>query len=354
MAISMTAPARAADFLGMEEGAPKIQNAGPLAFGPFGVLFVGDARSATVFALATGDDDENKTKAAVSVENLDQKAASALKVAASEVVINDLAVNPLSGNVYLSVAKRGSQPGAALLKITADSKITEVSLKKIKFSKSTLANAPTSDEVGRRRNKLRNDSITDLAYVDGQLLVSGLNSGRSSAVRLVAFPFNKASQDAQLQIYHAAHGRDENYAAIRTFVPFIIDGKPNLLAGFTCTPLVKFPLSGVTDGNKIKGTTIAELGNRNKPYDMIVYKKEGKNYLLMANSARGVMKISTENIEQNKGLTERVSGGGKAGQTYETIEAWDGTLQLDSLDDDHAVVVIKDSAGLTLKTLDLP
>ena len=46
-----------------------------------------------------------------------------------------------------------------------------------------------------------------------------------------------------------------------------------------------------------KGKTIAELGNRNKPLDMISYKKEGKDYLLMANSSRGVMKISTENID---------------------------------------------------------
>jgi hypothetical protein len=36
------------------------------------------------------------------------------------------------------------------------------------------------------------------------------------------------------------------------------------------------------------GTTIAELGNRNRPTDMIVYRKGGKDYLLIANTSRGV------------------------------------------------------------------
>ena len=42
------------------------------------------------------------------------------------------------------------------------------------------------------------------------------------------------------------------------------------------------------------GTTIAELGNRNRPLDMIVYKKDGKEFLLMSNNSRGVMKIPTD------------------------------------------------------------
>ena len=43
---------------------------------------------------------------------------------------------------------------------------------------------------------------------------------------------------------------------------------------------------------------------------MIVYKKNGKEYLLMANSSRGVMKITTEKLGNYKGITEKVSGGG--------------------------------------------
>ncbi len=56
--------------------------------------------------------------------------------------------------------------------------------------------------------------------------------------------------------------------------------QPHVLAAYTCTPLVKFPLSDLKPGEKVKGTTIAELGNRNRPLDMIVYQKDGKDYVL--------------------------------------------------------------------------
>jgi len=49
-------------------------------------------------------------------------------------------------------------------------------------------------------------------------------------------------------------------------------------------------------GAKVKGKTVAELGNRNRPIDMIVYQKGGKDYLLLANSSRGVMKINADEI----------------------------------------------------------
>jgi hypothetical protein len=141
---------------------------------------------------------------------------------------------------------------------------------------------------------------------------------------------------------------------VRTFVPFTIDGEPTLLAGFTCTPLVKFPLDSLKSGQKVRGTTVAELGNRNQPLDMIVYKKDGKNFLLLSNSARGVMKISTEKIRENAGLSEPVRGGGTAGQPYETIKELQGVEQMDRLNDDYAVVLIKGEGGSDLKTVELP
>ena len=133
----------------------------------------------------------------------------------------------------------------------------------------------------------------DIAYAEGKVFVSGIAAGPSpSNVREIPFPFSEASAGTSVEIYHGAHGRVEDYAAIRTFVPINIDGEASLLAGFTCTPLVKFPINSLKPGEKTRGTTVAELGNRNRPLDMIVYKKEGENFLLMANSARGVMKIS--------------------------------------------------------------
>ena len=174
-------------------------------------------------------------------------------------------------------------------------------------------------------------------------------------MREVPFPFNDANIGSNVEIYHAAHGRTEDNATIRTFIPLNINGEPSLLAGFTCTPLVKFPVSSFKPGEKSKGTTVAELGNRNKPLDMIVYKKDGKDFLLMSNSARGVMKISTENLATNPGLTTPVTGGGIAGQSFETIKELEGVIQLDRLNNDHAVVVVQSSpTSQDLRTILLP
>ncbi len=136
-------------------------------------------------------------------------------------------------------------------------------------------------------------------------------------------------------------------------MPFNIGGEPSLLAGFQCTPLVKFPIASLDPGKKVRGTTVAELGNRNKPLDMIVYEKDGNRFLLMANTSRGVMKVSTENIERPDGITERI--GETSGQPYDTIEGLGNVVQLDRLNDQHAVILVQAESGLQdLRTIDLP
>ena len=69
---------------------------------------------------------------------------------------------------------------------------------------------------------------------------------------------------------------------------------------------------------------------------------------------RGVMKISTKDIGRSEGLTTPVSGGGIAGQAFETIKELEGTTQLDRLGDKHAVVLITKEGSASLKTVPLP
>jgi hypothetical protein len=338
---------------GLKEGTPDIKSAGSLAFGPDGILFVGDAKGATIFAIGTGDTKGDPNKVEINVSGLNAKVAELLSVNADKITINDLAVNPLTGNVFLSVTKAGS---AALVKIAADGKLTQVSLQKVPMQKVELANAPEDKEVQTKRGpaNLRGQSITDLAYAEGKVYVSGVASGSPSNVREIPFPFTDVNAGTSVEIYHGAHGKLEDNAVVRTFLPINIDGEASLLAGFTCTPLVKFPVNTLKPGEKTRGTTVAELGNRNQPLDMIVYKKDGKDFLLMANSARGVMKITTEGITKNPGITEPVRGGGVAGQTYQTIESLKGVVQLDKLNSTHAVIVTSIDGAMDLRTIELP
>ncbi len=71
------------------------------------------------------------------------------------------------------------------------------------------------------------------------------------------------------------------------------------------------------------GTTIAELGNRNRPLDMIVYQKNGQEFLLMSNNSRGVMKIPTANFGDAAGITTPVTTE-KGGIGYESIASHEG------------------------------
>lgn len=198
-------------------------------------------------------------------------------------------------------------------------------------------------------------AITDLAFVDDQLFVAGLsNEEFASNLRSLPFPFREVSDGTSVEIYHAAHGNYETRSPVRTFVPFNIDDQPHLLAAYTCTPLVKFPVSALNSGEKVRGVTIAELGNRNRPLDMIVYEQDGNRFLLIANSSRGIMKVPTDTVASQEALDQPVRGGGTAGVGYEKIEDLTGVVQLDRFDDENAILLVESDGGLTLKTVALP
>ena len=76
---------------------------------------------------------------------------------------------------------------------------------------------------------------------------------------------------------------------------------PHVLASYTCTPLVTFPIAKIKEGAHLMGTTVAELGSRNTPLDMIAYQSGDKEYILVANSNRALMKIDPKNIETQTG-----------------------------------------------------
>ncbi|MCA9047655.1 MAG: hypothetical protein KDA89_02940 [Planctomycetaceae bacterium] len=349
--LSQSAPA--VELWGLSRGTPEIASADVLTFGPEDILFIGDNKSAAIFAVATGDKEGTPATSDINIEDV---AAKIGDVAGGKAVIRDLVANPATGNVFIAAAVDGK---AALLKIDGAGKISAVPLQDIRFAKAALKDAP-EDKVtgngGRQRN-LREQTITDLAFYEGKVLVSGLRSSDSpSSVRELSFPFAVNDKGVSVEIYHAAHGRDEDYAAARTIVPMNIDGEPSLLAAYVCTPLVKIPLKDVdAGGDKVRATTVAELGNRNQPLDMVSYTRDGKTFLLLSNSARGVMKITTAGLSSNAGLTEPVRGGGTAGQSYETIKSMEGVVQMDKLNDDHAVILVQTDNGIqNLRTVALP
>lgn len=343
----------------MKQGKAEFKSIGPLAFGPNGILFVADTKAAAIVAIDTGDTSSKAASKQLQVEGINQKLAALLGTSADQIIIDDMVVNPASRNVYLAVSRgRGPDATPVLVRVKGDGQPEVVSLDSVKFSRAELPDAPVDGVVGQgnRQSNPRRESITDIAFLEDRVLVAGLsNEEFASTLRAIPFPFKTVANGTSVEIYHGAHGRFETRSPVRTFVPFKVGNEPQLLAAYTCTPLVQFPLSDLKPGAKIKGKTIAELGNRNRPLDMIVYQKDGKDYLLLANSSRGIMKIDTDQIEKAESITEPVSGGGKKGVTYETIESWTGIDQLDRLDPQNAVVLRRAEGGsLNLESMPLP
>jgi hypothetical protein len=224
----------------------------------------------------------------------------------------------------------------------------------IKYSKVDLPNAPVANESNPARNP-RTSSITDMAFVDGRLFVAGLsNEEFSSKLRSVAYPFSTVDGGTSVEIYHGNHGAFETRSPVYTFVPYRVGGEMNLIAGYLCTPLVKFPVNSLKSGSKVLGTTIAELGNRNRPLDMIVYRKGGKEFLLMSNNSRGVMKIPTDTFGSAAKIESRVAEETK-GVPFETVTSMKGVEQLDLLDDARTIVLARaDGGALNLEVVALP
>jgi hypothetical protein len=335
---------------GMSTGKAELQSAGALAFGPSGVLFVGDSVQASVFAIDTADT-KASSAASVDVKGLNEQIAALTGSTPDQVRVNDVKVNPASHNIYIS-AQRGLGPDAIplLLRVGAAGKIEVLPLDHVRYSKVTLPDPPESS-AGKQNPRM--DTITQIAYVDGNIYVAGLsNEEFSSNLRTIPFPFHAASKGAGIEIFHGSHKRYETNSPIRTFVPYTIGNEKYIVAAYTCTPLVKIPIAELKPGNKVKGTTIAELGFGNRPLDMLTYRKDGHDFLLMANSRRGVMKMSMEHLESYESITTPVPE--TAGVPYQTVKELEGVQHLTRFDDSKALILASAGSQLELKTIALP
>jgi hypothetical protein len=335
--------------------AATLQSIGPLAFGPDGVLFAADRQAAAIYAIDLGTQAAGGAPGAKDVAGIDQQIASMLGTEAKEIQITDLAVHPKTHNAFIAVMRgTGSEAKPALLRVDGAGKIQIVAVDGLKMSKATLPNAPAATTAPGQRGNPRMESITDMAFVDGKLVIAGLsNEEFSSKLRTIAYPFRDVEGGTSVEIYHGNHGRFETRSPVISFVPYTLNSTPYLIAGYTCTPLVKFPMASLAAGAKVMGTTIAELGNGNRPTDMIVYRKDGKDYLLIANTSRGVMKVPTDGFATAQGITAPVTTE-TSGVAFERIATLKGVEQLDRLDDARALILARGDAGLALQAVALP
>ena len=325
-------------------GDPEIQSVHAMAFGPESILFIGDSDAAQVVAIDLSSQAKAQNEK-MAIADLEDELSKLLGTETDQLQIIDLAVDPATENVYIAV---NHSSGKSLLFLVNNNTLEPIGMDHVSHSKSVLNNAVAADAKDRRGRSLRQWAISDLRYAEGQVMVSGLSNAEfSSTFRAISFPFNESEAQSSLEIYHAAHGQYETYAPIKTFTPIMINGKSQILASYTCTPLVVFPMTALQDGAHAKGRTVAELGNWNTPLDIIEMEKEGERYVLMANSNRALMKIKVSNIEGfGDSLTERVQErAGTAGVDFINLP-FVNVQQLDKLNETTFVMIQRGADGV--------
>ncbi|MBX7151909.1 hypothetical protein K1X84_09740 [bacterium] len=336
-------------------GSPEVLSIGELAFGPQGILFFGDADGDALFAIDTKDTQTANNYEYFDVLSIDKKLAALVGKTRDDITINDMAVNPLSKNVYLSLSvTQNDKRMPLLIKMDREGKLTEVALANISYFKLPITNALPKD------NARHESTITDIVYYDGNIYFSGLsNEEFSSTLRKVTFPFKEKTATATgLEVYHASHHKFETRAPITSMMPIMINGQLNLMAGYGCTPIALFPVDKLT-GGKIRGKAIADLGAGNAPIDMISFENNGKKFVLISNYHRNMMVVDCDQIIEARELTAD-----SREKEFETLPQWQkdigrnglyfsaglkyvdmslvDVLQLDKIDDTYIAILQRD------------
>ncbi len=301
--------------------AQQIEALGALEFSPEGVLFVGDNVSGAIHAIDLKDESRTKEKFEVNLYNVDAHVAAVLGTAQTHVQINDIAVHPKSGEVYLSVTRgHGIDALPALLKVNAENQIINVDLATVKTSSQVLNNVPngsqqfvlrgtmappTLKEMAKSKRPMRVLSILDMEYHKGELFVAGIsNEDFCSVLRRLPYPFNGKESISNIEMFHIAHDQYETRAPIRSMLVKNIDGIDQLVAAYTCSPIVLIPLTELKDGAKVKARTLGDMGN-GQPIDMVAFNMQGNEMLFVTNNSRMPQVIPLSGLNNAKVVTEK-------------------------------------------------
>ncbi|MEM7473151.1 MAG: hypothetical protein AAF340_17515 [Pseudomonadota bacterium] len=294
--------------------------AGALEFSDSGTLFVGDNYNGAVYAFDMTDGAAPTQVGPVNISDIDVKIADALGVPKSALAINDMAVHPVSAEIFISVSRIGNFESApAVMKVTQAGAIEVTDLAGRPFEKQALDNFPDQSTTFRPRGLGQNPplvrdeakgnvtlsslAIMDMEFHDGELFVSGVAFDNFlSTLRRIPYPFTGAQAAANVEMYHISHDQFETRAPIRAMSIQEVDGKTQLVAAYTCSPIVLIDLDEVVDGAKITAKTLMDYGN-GQPLDMVAYKLNGEDTLFLTNNSRSPHVIPVSSLNNKKGYT---------------------------------------------------
>ncbi len=269
-ATAAAAPKSAAAHLAnIQKGNLQMRDIGRLSFGPGGLLLAAEPAAAAIVAIDTGDTGPVR-KLKKRVDDIEGVVSASVGAPRKDVRIEDMAVNPASGLIYLSVKLQGKP---AILTVNADGQVGSLDFKKAAHVKATL---PTKDGV-------RFGRITDLA-ITGERVIVAATSREEFSNKIYTLPLplkhGEAADYISAETYHVSHRRWETKAPIQSFIPYEENGKDYVIGAFACTPVAKFPIDDIQPGAEIRGVSVLELGSGNRPRDMFTYTSGGKTWVV--------------------------------------------------------------------------
>lgn len=320
------AESRAALTHGFQKGSPDYKAIGPLAFSPSGVLFFADDQAGAVFGV---DLAEKPSKAAPcsAVADLGGALAARMGTTVRGIEVKDVAVSPVSHNIYVSVRKTdGADQDAAnpanyaLFSIDPAGAVSPVDLASKPFGKVAVS-GKAAYSTGRGAPAR---VISDIAYAKGRILATALSTEQFNS-NLVSIPVPFRAEGVEkyaTSIYHVSHKRQETASPIQTLTVYRDGDREYLMAAYICTPVVRFNLEDLKPGQVATGTTVAELGSGNRPMDMVAYGKPGAQALLLNNSVFGIVKVDAAIARETQAVNQmtKADRGGGGNTPYPGIE----------------------------------
>ena len=328
-----------------------------MAFGPENVLFVGDSRDSKIVAIELGSAVQNTESKSYNVFDIEKRISDYFNIQQSEIRVTDMKIHPQTKVAYLAVSIGFAQEKTShILTVDADGNLNEIDYSLYPTSSIKLTDPANDDIVFWGKTPARTLTVTDIDYHEGNIYVAGLsNEEFSSTLRKAAYPFNGQYETSSIEMYHAVHNQLETRAPIRTQAIMELNGVDNVLAGYTCTPVVTIPIGSLSDGALVSGKTIAEIGYGNSPIDVLPFEivsyPEGEGseptiekVVLITNTHRGAALFKVSDIEefnQGDGLTTP-AGFNPAGVEYFPVPLV-GLLHVDYQDGQFILGLQRDS-----------
>jgi len=358
------------------------QYSGSITFSPEGVLFVGDNIGSAVFAYRTDPsqaDPRDKEVKPFEIDQIDSAIARAIKAKASELQVNDMAVHPITHEVYISISKlSGGKVTPVVVKISATGKITTVDLNAEDRTEYKIKDSPTPNQhfiqrawmvpdAEKYREKaetsMRSMTIVDMKFHNGELYIAGIsNEEFASTLRRVPYPFTGEVSTIHVKIYHTSHAQYETRAPIRAMTFADVDGKDTLVAAYTCSPVVLIPVDELKDGAKVEGRVVGDMGN-GQPISMVNINYNGIPTIFVTNGAHSPRYIPVSDLQNAQVYTPEnsphhmqldTSPPYPLGAVGKAVFFWGASMRADLLNEKFLISLTRDTQSGDLNLESLP